>query len=234
MALVFRHRPQQYGLSPDGETLSLETPTSRPRRQEVDFPFRRASSHPNILVPWSAVFTLWTLVHGAVISQLISALTLDGEVSRNIAGIAGAAVPLFSLIGRLGFGTLSDFVDKNLVVVISLVIQAVGLVLFVNPATPFFALAGSFFYGVGSGGVIPVRSALQADLFGARNFGAIQGGLRFLATAGGISGTHSWPALSPTYEDSYALFYFISIGALALTAVFVILLRQPRARRRVA
>ena len=123
--------------------------------------------------------------------------------------------------------------DKNLVVVISLVIQAVGLVLFVNPATPFFALAGSFFYGVGSGGVIPVRSALQADLFGARNFGAIQGGLRFLATAGGIAGPIMAGFIADV-QDSYALFYFISIGALALTAVFVILLRQPRAPRRVA
>ena len=231
LALVFRHRPQQYGLFPDGEPVTRAS-TSRPRRQEVDFPFRSAIATRTF---WylGAVFTLWTLVHGAVISQLISALTLDGEVSRNIAGIAGAAVPLFSLIGRLGFGTLSDFVDKNLVVVISLAIQAVGLVLFVNPASPQLALAGAFFYGVGSGGVIPVRSALQADLFGARNFGAIQGGLRFLATAGGIAGPIMAGFIADV-QESYALFYFISIGALALTAVFVILLRQPRAPRRSA
>ena len=174
------------------------------------------------------MFSLWTLVHGAVISQLISALTLEGEVSREVAGIAGASAPVFSLIGRLGMGSLSDFVDKKAVVVVSLAIQAAGLVLFVNLASPWLAIAGAFFYGVGSGGVIPVRSALQADLFGSRNYGTIQGGLRLLSTVGGIAGPimAGWIA---DIQDSYELFYYVCVGALAVAAVFVMLLRQPRA-----
>ena len=229
LALVFRHRPQQYGLLPDGDTVETTSPVYS-IRTEVDFRFREALSTPTF---WylGAVFTLWTLVHGAVISQLISALTLEGDVSRSMAGIAGAAAPVFSMIGRLGMGSLSDFVDKKAVVVVSLGIQAVGLVLFVNLASPWLAIAGSFFYGVGSGGVIPVRSALQADLFGARNFGTIQGGLRLLATAGGIAG----PVMAGWIADvqgSYRLFYYVCVGALAAAAVFVVLLRQPRAPRR--
>ena len=223
LALVFRHRPEQYGLLPDGDTTE-SAQRFQQRRSEVDLRFREAVSTRNF---WylGAVFTLWTLVHGAVISQLISALTLDGDVSRTVAGVAAAAAPMFSLIGRLGLGSLSDFVDKKVVVIASLAIQAVGLVLFVNLASVWLAIAGSFFYGVGSGGVIPVRSALQADLFGARNFGTIQGGLRLLATAGGIAG----PILAGWIADvqgSYRLFYYVCVGALALAALFTVMLRQ--------
>ena len=222
LALVFRHRPEQYGLLPDGDIADTSSPVYS-TRTEVDFRFRQAVSTRTF---WylGAVFTLWTLVHGAVISQLVSALRLDGDVSLTVAGAAAAAVPLSSLIGRLGLGSLSDFVDKKTVVVVSLGIQAIGLVLLANLATPLLAIGGAFFYGVGSGGVIPVRSALQADLFGARNFGTIQGGLRLLSTAGGVAGPIMAGGIADA-QDSYRLFYYICVGALAATAVFVMLLR---------
>ena len=225
LALVFRHRPEQYGLLPDGDVAETSSPVYS-TRTEVDFRFRQAVSTRTF---WylGAVFTLWTLVHGAVISQLVSALRLDGDVSLTVAGAAAAAVPLSSLIGRLGLGSLSDFVDKKTVVVVSLVIQAIGLLLLANLATPLLAIGGAFFYGVGSGGVIPVRSALQADLFGARNFGTIQGGLRLLSTAGGVAGPIMAGGIADA-QDSYRLFYYICVGALVATAVFVMLLRQPR------
>ena len=225
LALVFRHRPEQYGLLPDGDIADTSSPVYS-TRTEVDFRFRQAVSTRTF---WylGAVFTLWTLVHGAVISQLVSALRLDGDVSLTVAGAAAAAVPLSSLIGRLGLGSLSDFVDKKTVVVVSLGIQAIGLVLLANLATPLLAVGGAFFYGVGSGGVIPVRSALQADLFGARNFGTIQGGLRLLSTAGGVAGPIMAGGIADA-QDSYRLFYYICVGALAATAVFVMLLKQPR------
>ena len=225
LALVFRHRPEQYGLLPDGDTADISSPVYS-TRTEVDFRFRQAVSTRTF---WylGAVFTLWTLVHGAVISQLVSALRLDGDVSLTVAGAAAAAVPLSSIIGRLGLGSLSDFVDKKTVVVASLAIQAIGLLLLANLATPLLAIGGAFFYGVGSGGVIPVRSALQADLFGARNFGTIQGGLRLLSTAGGVAGPIMAGGIADA-QDSYRLFYYICVGALAATAVFVMLLKQPR------
>ena len=72
-----------------------------------------------------------------------------------------------------------------------------------------------------------MRSALQADLFGARNFGTIQGGLRLLSTAGGVAGPIMAGGIADA-QDSYRLFYYICVGALAATAVFVMLLRQPR------
>ena len=225
LALVFRHRPEQYGLLPDGD-IAETAPSIYARRTQIDFRFQEAVSTRTF---WylGAVFTLWTLVHGAVISQLVSALRLDGDVSLTVAGAAAAAVPLSSLIGRLGLGSLSDFVDKKTVVVASLAIQAIGLLLLANLATPLLAIGGAFFYGVGSGGVIPVRSALQADLFGARNFGTIQGGLRLLSTAGGVAGPIMAGGIADA-QDSYRLFYYICVGALAATAVFVMLLRQPR------
>ena len=88
LALVFRHRPEQYGLLPDGDVAGTNSPVYS-RRTEVDFRFKEAVSTRNF---WylGAVFTLWTLVHGAVISQLISALKLDGNVSLTVAGAAAA------------------------------------------------------------------------------------------------------------------------------------------------
>jgi len=231
LALFFRHKPQQYGLLPDG-LAGTKDHVGHSDKVEIDFSLREAGG-TSAFWYMAVIFTLWTFVHGGVVSQLISALTLGEGMSRSAAGLAAAGAPLFSIVGRLGMGTLSDFSDKRLVLAASLIIQASSLIVFVNVTTPWLAILGSFLYGVGSGGVIPVRTALQADLFGPGNFGTIQGGLRLLSTGGGIAG----PILAGWFADihgSYALAYYVFFCALVVAAGFVMALRQPESPRQYA
>lgn len=225
LALLYRHKPQQYGMNPDGDSDAMVQHAAESGKAERSLGIREALGSRAF---WTLgiVFSLWAFVHAGVISQLISAVTINDQVTRSMAGIAGALTPLFSVVGRLGLGSLSDFMDKRLVIVMGLVIQAIGVIAFMILFHPWMVVVGSLFYGVGFGGFIPVRGAMQADLFGPNNFGAIQGGLQLLAMFGGVAG----PVLAGWIADmqhSYAPAFYLFAAVLALSVPLILTLRVP-------
>ena len=82
-------------------------------------------------------------------------------------------------------------------------------------------------FGLGWGGIIPVRPALQAEVFGMRAFGAIQGLAFTIATLGGLAG----PVFAGWMYDqteSYRLAFVILGIAGFLAAPLVLTLQPPR------
>jgi MFS family permease len=81
-------------------------------------------------------------------------------------------------------------------------------------------------FAIGWGGIIPVRPAFQAEYFGMRAFGAIQGLVFTVATLGGLIG----PVFAGWMYDeteSYRLAFLI-LAAIALISVPLILtIRRP-------
>ena len=79
---------------------------------------------------------------------------------------------------------------------------------------------------LGFGGVIPVRPAFQAEVFGMRAFGAIQGLVFTIATFGGVIG----PVLAGWMYDqteSYRLSFVILAAVGSLAAPLILTLRRP-------
>jgi MFS family permease len=85
-------------------------------------------------------------------------------------------------------------------------------------ALPVFAL--------GFGGGIPVRPALQAEYFGLRAFGAIQGLAFTVATIGGLLGPVFAGWMYDTTE-SYRLAFVILSGGSLLAVPLVLSMRKP-------
>jgi MFS family permease len=82
---------------------------------------------------------------------------------------------------------------------------------------------------LGWGGVIPVRPALQAEVFGIRAFGAIQGLIFTVATVGALIGP-VFAGWMYDQTDSYRLaFVLVAAGGL-LAAPMILTLRRPAAR----
>jgi MFS family permease len=133
---------------------------------------------------------------------------------------------LLSLIGRLGMGQLADVWEKQRVMAISFAVVGISLLLFATVHEPWQMLYALPVFAFGFGGIIPVRPAFQAEYFGLKAFGAIQGIVFTIAMLGSLAG----PVFAGYVYDeteSYRL-AFIVLAAAALLAVPLILgARKP-------
>ena len=220
LSLMFRHRPEQYGLHPDGIEPE-NAPTGQPRPPEAPFSYKGIMRMEAFWI-LGAVNSLWIFAHTGVVAHIIPALTLDANASLALAAVAASAIPIFSIGGRLVMGTVADFMDKRLIMIISMVTQLIGLVvLAIGFNSAWGIMIAMAFYGFGFGGYIPVRRALQADIFGSRDFGKVIGSMEILSLAGGLGGPvfAGWVA---DVRDSYQLaFWVFSLGIIVAIALML-------------
>ena len=214
LSMTFRHRPDQYGEFPDGVP-PLDPPSGGHHPPVPVFSYARIIRTEAFWV-LGIVNSLWIFAHTGVVAHIIPALTLDAHASLALAGIAASAIPIFSIFGRLGMGTIADYYDKRLIMIASMASQLIGLiVLAIGISSSWGIMIAMAFYGFGIGGYIPVRRALQADIFGSRDFGKVMGSMEIIALAGGLAGPvfAGWVA---DVHNSYQLaFQVFSIGIIA-------------------
>ena len=128
---------------------------------------------------------------------------------------------LLSLLGRLGFGHLADTMDKRHVTATCFGITALSLLLYATVYEGWQVLYVLPVFALGFGGSIPVRPAFQAEYFGLKAFGAIQGLAFTIATLGGLLG----PVFAGWMYDmteSYRL-AFVTLSAGSFVAVPLVL-----------
>ena len=118
---------------------------------------------------------------------LVPALTRSG-ISTELAAVAAAAIPLASLPGRMVIGFGGDYVDKRKLVALCLGLQAAGLMLLAGAGSVPLLAIFVIVFGTGFGGPIPLRTAIQAELFGLTSLGSIQGMVTLATTLGGLFG----------------------------------------------
>jgi sugar phosphate permease len=117
----------------------------------------------------------------ALIGHLIAFLEESADFSRGAASAVAMGIPFASLVGRLGFGWLADYVVKRRLLAVAYIFQGAGILIFATTDSPWQAVLFLVVFSVGWGGAIPVLPALEAEYFGLRAFGGIQGLLSGLA-----------------------------------------------------
>ena len=112
----------------------------------------------------------------AVVTHIMPYLSSIG-ISRVVSSYMASATPVTSIIGRLGFGWLGDRYDKKLVSATGFAMMASGLILFgLVPTVGMWLLVPfTIIFGIGWGGVVPLRPALLREYFGRSHFGTILG-----------------------------------------------------------
>ena len=162
----------------------------------------------------------------AIVVHQIPFFTDSVGVSKGVAAASVTAMTLMSLLGRLGFGWMADQMDKRWVMAGAFALSGVSLMLF---ATMYEAWQMAYVlpvFAIGFGGGIPVRPAFQAEYFGLKAFGAIQGLGFTIATLGGLLG----PVFAGWVYDeteSYRLaFALLAAGSLA-AAPLMLTVRKP-------
>jgi sugar phosphate permease len=227
LALSVRSRPEDMGLRPDGDPWDTPEDAANPPAPPAleGFTVAEAVRSPSF---WklSMAIMLTNLGSLAIIVHQIPYLTSQVDVSESFAAATVTAMTLLSLLGRLGLGQLADYMDKRRVLAIALGITALSLLLIATVHEPWQLLYALPVFALGFGGVIPVRPAFQAEYFGMRAFGAIQGLVFTIATLGALFGP-VFAGWMYDQTDTYRLaFVILSLGSFAAVPL-VLSIRRP-------
>lgn len=140
--------------------------------------------------------------------------------AASIFGVMG----VISVFGRIFFGYLSDLVRREIVFTWVQVISAFGILALIvmrDNSHPGLLYAYAVCYGLGQGSRALVLSAISADIFHGKHFGAIFGYFTFSIGLGGAIG--AW--LGGFVFDkthSYLIPFWISLACLVVS-VFIVL-----------
>lgn len=232
LSFLFRNRPQDYGLPPDGkvsdhtmESTSLMSPdfgTSvwEALRMRFFWHFAFVTVFQNAAV-------------GTVILYAIPYLTSVG-MDRRTAGVVVSVFTFVSLFGRIPLGMLSDVFRKSYVVSLSIALQGTGIFLFwltglyVGNSPVWLMLLFAIAYGLGVGGVPTLRAPILKEYFGVKNFASIFGLTSIFMSIGMVGAPPLAGWIYDTYHD-YRIWWvaLASFGLLALIAM----LTAPRPPR---
>ena len=176
---------------------------------------------------WLLAFAQFTMFFSitAIVVLHVPFMEDDVGISKTAAGVGSALFALSSLVGRIISGEAADRLDKR--VVLALVVLVAGL------SMPLFSLVQNLWQAglvltviaAGVGGANPIRTALLADYYGTRSFGAINGVSMLIGTLGAFLGP--WLlGLSVDATGGYSI-GFASTGVVALFAIPAVLWATP-------
>lgn len=227
LALSVRNRPEDLGLLPDGDV------DDGPPREEVAAPGLAELEGTTVRQALrSSAFWRMALAVGlgnlgavAIIVHQVPFFTGSVGLSQGAAAASVTAMLMVSIGGRFGFGYMSDLVDKRFVMAAAYALLALAVLLFATVYEPWQILLALPLFGLGWGGVIPTRPSLQAEVFGLRAFGAIQGLVFTVGTIGGLIGP-VFAGFMYDQTESYRLSFVILAAFGFLAAPLILTLRR--------
>jgi MFS family permease len=229
LALSIRNRPEDMGLQADNEPWAPgEAPAYGTRAvppPSEGFTVRQALRSASF---WKLSIGIALLNVGsmAIIVHQIPFFVNNVGLTEGLAAGTVTAMTLMSLGGRYAMGQLADVVDKRYVMAAAFVLAGVSLLLFATTFEPWQVVYVLPVFALGWGGVIPVRPAFQAEYFGLRAFGAIQGLVFTVATLGALIGP-VFAGFMYDQTESYRLAFAILAGATLTAAPLVLSIRRP-------
>lgn len=139
--------------------------------------------------------------------------------AASIFGLMG----VISIGGRILFGYLADVMNRQMVFTWVQIISAVGILALLSihdASTPWLLYIYAVCYGLGQGSRALVLSAISADIFQGKHFGAIFGYFTFSIGLGGAIGAWLGGFLFDV-THSYAVSFWVSLACL-IVSVFIV------------
>ena len=132
-----------------------------------------------------------------------------------------------SIVGRVGIGFISDRIGNRLSMCSCLTVVTLGLIgfMFAREVLVFYIIV--FFFGLASGGLVPLTSTTAAQLFGLHSLGIILGSIMLGGVLGGSLGAFLG-GLIFDITGEYALILLIAVLLCALSVCFSLTLFQER------
>ncbi|MFC2016119.1 MFS transporter [Chloroflexota bacterium] len=240
---VKQHRPEYYGLLPDGATAEEEVADESQmidrgvkyaaEVQEVEFTLRQAMRTPAywlLIVAYGA----HALAGPAISIHGIPFLTDIGIDPLKAAGMmvimVGASIP-----SRFIAGFLTDRVrigHLRFLMAGAYLLQAVGTTLFLLNQSIAMIFVWYILYGFGMGAGYALMSPMRARYFGRKAFGSIHGTAMMLTTPAGVVAPIYFGWVYDT-TGSYITGFIVVAAILAFSAVFASFVLPPKPPARV-
>ncbi len=223
LSFVIRNKPEQYGYLPDGELLHDPMPHLKNKDKGSEIGFKEAVKQRAFLYLMIVEVIRHTIV-SAVIIHVMPYFSSMG-IPRPTAGMVAAAIPLFSIVGRFGFGWFGDIFDKRYMMAVALCLMGMGLLAFCYVQQGWFILIFLLLFCPGCWGSMILTRTIQREYFGRDSFGKILGIIMGFASIGGIIG----PTLAGWVFDtlrSYHLIWLVFCGFSGLS-IWLILRMKP-------
>lgn len=173
IVLVVRSDPAAHGLLPDG---GREPPPDNPQLQpEVQQRPWRTGEAVRTASFWTlaGAFSMLLFAQQAMAVHLIAFLREPLGASQ--AALAVSAMAAGSVVGRLVVGSFADRVEKRLVAVALVLVQAAAYLTLSVADGPVGLLLASTALGLTIGNLFMFQSLLVGEIFGAASFGAVLG-----------------------------------------------------------
>ncbi len=230
LAMLMRHRPEDYGLLPDGSEAASTAPdasrgTGRPR--PVSGPEIGGLQSLRTTQFWflGASLSLRAIVTTGFTIHFV-AMMVDRGFTLVIASSLLGAVALVSLLGRIGLAWLGDFVDKRYLLAITLGVTSLTMLAMSQVQSQSLLVGILVLYAVAYGGSIVLPVSLQADYFGRKSFATIRGLTNTVQTTGTLIGpVFAGAVFDQTGNYSLAFAGFAVAGFMAM--LLVIGIRRP-------
>lgn len=192
LALLMRHRPEDYGLLPDGLGVASAVPdasrsTSLPR--PVTGPEIGGLQSLKTTQFWflGTSLSLRAIVTTGFTIHFVS-MMVDRGFTFVVASLLLGSVALVSLPGRIGFSWLGDFVDKRYLLAATLGVSSLTMLAMSQVQSQSLLVGILVLYAVAYGGSIVLPVSLQADYFGRKSFATIRGLMSTVQTIGTLIG----------------------------------------------
>jgi len=233
-----RHRPEYYGLLPDGATVEEETTDESnmidrgvryaAEVEEVEFTLKQAMRTPAYWLLMLAQAS-HSLAAPALQIHCIPFLTDIGMDPLQAAGMM--AIMIFSGIPtRLIGGLLADRVKKShmrFLIGGAYLLQAIGFALFLQNQTTAMIYIWFILYGIGYGAAFTLNTVMRARYFGRKAFGSIGGISRLLMTPVGIAAPVYLGWVYDTTSSYITAFTLVAI-LLAFAGIFMSFILPPK------
>jgi len=147
----------------------------------------------------------------------------DAVLAATLSGMLGLA----SLPGRYGFNMLSSRISAQKLLTLSVVAQAMGIVVLVQASSPVWLILYVVIYGSAYGAFSPLRASVMTDHFGRRAYGAITAvqGIPVAGCAGLGPLAAGW-----LYDGlrHYEVAFWLCVAVFLLAAIGIALAPRPK------
>jgi sugar phosphate permease len=223
LALSMRDKPEDMGLPVDGisEADAAAAMAGRPPLPTTGLELSGREAIRSVLF-WKVAmtFALSNFATTAIIVHQIPFLVEEVGSSEAFAALSVTIMTGISLAGRLGFGLAADRYSKAGLAAVAMGCSAIGLALFSTVHDEWQLVYVLPFFGIGFGAAVPLRAAIQAEYFGLKAYGTIQGMLFTASTLGAFFGPLLAGVLYDATADYRPSFLILAIGpAIALPLI---------------
>jgi len=193
LTLFLKRTPEEHGLLPDGES-SAETPeipglSSSIKLQEINFSVKRAMCTPSYWL-LAVCFSAFQLTNSAIFVHLVPYLMTVGFEAHPAAFVV-SFVTAGSVLGRVGFGWLSDVLSKTTLLMICFLAQFIAILILIQVRRDdsiLYVISFILAFGCTYGGLSVLRPTTVAEFYGRDKFGTIWGFLQGISVFGGVAG----------------------------------------------